>query len=598
MIKTFFKSLNKLTTKKQKLGIYLLFIGSFIAMILESIGLGLVGVYVAIISDPGTIVEKIPILELKLYFSSLSKTDLIKLTSFFLVFVFIIKNLYLIIYLYFEKKLNRSIIISNSEKLYDYYLKKPYQNFILSTPQKLVNNINHVLKLGVNHFFYGIILFRELILTIILFTSFIFVSWKLSIGIFLLLASITFLIYFFVKKRLNKLGKVIVEASQAILKNLNDGFREIKILQILKNYDFFINKLKSILYLRETNEMEHSILQRIPRSLLEIFAIILVVIFTFFLIEQFQDPIKFLPLLATLSLILIRMVPSFSNINFAITNLKYTSNAKSKLIEDLDEKTIFLSTNSIFKNNKKKFNFTGKNLFSFSDIEFYYETKKNKILNEVSLEFNSNQIIGFVGKSGSGKTTLVDIFIGLLKPTNGKIQINNNEIDLFYLEDWQKKIGYVPQDVYLNNKTIKENIAYGVKAEDIDESKVFECIKKADLIDFINHLPNGINTVIRDFGTNISGGQKQRLGIARAMYNKPQILVLDEATSSLDETTEKNILENLKLMVKELTVILIAHKFSTIKYCDHVFHLEDGKILYSGKSEKMLENYFNTNNDS
>ena len=160
-----------------------------------------------------------------------------------------------------------------------------------------------------------------------------------------------------------------------------------------------------------------------------------------------------------------------------------------------------------------------------------------------------------------------------------------------------KKIGYVPQDVYLNNTTIKENIAYGVKAEDINESKVFECIKKADLIDFINNLPNGINTVIKDFGTNISGGQKQRLGIARAMYNKPQILVLDEATSSLDETTEKNILENLKLMVKELTVILIAHKFSTIKYCDHVFHLEAGKILYSGKSEKMLENYFNTNND-
>ena len=257
-----------------------------------------------------------------------------------------------------------------------------------------------------------------------------------------------------------KLGEIIISSSQLILKNLNENFRSIKLIKIIKNYKFLVNQLSSSLYIRETNELQHGIYQKIPRSLLEVFAVILIVVMTFILINIYEDPNYFLPFLATLSLILIRMVPSFSNINFAISNLKFSSTAHKNLVEDLK-----------INNTKEILNFKisqDENFFlkrditiSFKNISFFYDNNK-KVLNDISLEFNTNQIIGFVGKSGSGKTTLVDIFIGLLKPISGKLYIQEKEVELFLSKNWQKLIGYVPQDVYLNNSSIKENIALGV----------------------------------------------------------------------------------------------------------------------------------------
>ncbi len=587
-MKNFFSSISLLTSNKQKKYVYLLFLGGFFSMLLESFGLGLIGVYVALISDPDIIINKIPQENLREYLTLMTKMELIAFISIVLIAVFIFKNIYSIAYLYFEKKVSRSIIVKNSEKLYQIYLHQPYVYFIKNNPQKLVNNINHVLKLGVNYIFYVILLFRECVLVTILFISFIFVSWKISISIFFLLGMISFLIFFFIKKKLVKLGEIIIKTSQLILKNLNENFRSIKLIKIIKNYKFLTNQLSSNLYVRETNDLKHGIYQKIPRSLLEIFAVILIVVITFILMRAYEDPNYFLPFLATLSLILIRMVPSFSNINFAITNLKFTSTAHKNLVEDLKSN----NSNKIlnFKINEGDNIILKKNItISFKNIEFFYEINK-KVLNDISLEFNTNQIIGFVGKSGSGKTTLVDIFIGLLKPTRGKLYIEEKEVELFLSNNWQKLIGYVPQDVYLNNSSIKENIALGIDMKQIDETKVINSLRKANIFEFVDNLPNGINTIVKDLGVNLSGGQKQRLGIARAFYTNPKILVLDEATSALDEYTETNILENLKLMTPDITIILIAHKYSTIKFCDKVFILENGFIKKSGNTENLLEN--------
>tara|TARA_B100001123_G_C15344364_1_gene1036350 strand:- start:6274 stop:8076 length:1803 start_codon:yes stop_codon:yes gene_type:complete len=593
---SFFKSVKILTTKKQLLSIYLLFFGGFLSMLLESVGLGLIGVYVAILSDPEIIINKIPFNNIKFYLEELSKYDLIILLSVILVIVFVIKNIYGIIYLYFEQRVSRSIIVSNSEKLLDIYLQRSYLFFVKNNPQKLVNNINHVLKLGVSHIFYAILLFREFVLISILFISFIFVSWKISLSIFFILAFISFLIYFFVKKKLTKLGEIIISSSQLILKILNENFRSIKLIKILKNYGYIIKQLSSNLFIRETNHLKHGIYQKIPRSVLEVFAVLLITIITYFLMKTYDQPSYFLPLLATLSLILIRMVPSFANLNFAISNLKYTSPAHINLINDLNKtknKDEDFHNNIIASKNEKNLDFIELNkntLFSIQNLIFYYDNSQNKILDNISLEFNTNQIIGFVGKSGSGKTTLVDIIIGLLLPSDGKIYINQKQANLFNSDSWQKMIGYVPQDVFLNNSTIKENIAYGLDIKDIEDKKIYECLKKANIFDFVNTLPSGINTIIKDLGVNLSGGQKQRLGIARALYNKPKILVLDEATSALDESNEQSILRNLKSMINDLTIIIIAHKHSTIKYCDKVFLLDSGRIISSGKPENLLKN--------
>ena len=254
--------------------------------------------------------------------------------------------------------------------MYQIYLQQPYVYFIKNNPQKLVNNINHVLKLGISYIFYVILLFRECVLIIILFSSFIFISWKISISIFFVLGLISFLIFFFIKKKLVKLGEIIISSSQLILKNLNENFINIKLIKIIKNYKFLVNQLSSSLYIRETNELQHGIYQKIPRSLLEVFAVILIVVMTFILINIYEDPNYFLPFLATLSLILIRMVPSFSNINFAISNLKFSSTAHKNLVEDLKINNTKEILN--FKNNEDENFFLKKDItISFKNISFF-----------------------------------------------------------------------------------------------------------------------------------------------------------------------------------------------------------------------------------
>ena len=184
-----------------------------------------------------------------------------------------------------------------------------------------------------------------------------------------------------------------------------------------------------------------------------------------------------------------------------------------------------------------------------------------------------------MGESGSGKTTLVDLIIGLLNPSSGSFEINGNNIRLFNLKEWHKIIGYVPQDIFLNNSTIKENIAYGVKADLIDEKKVKRCIEKVQLQSYLKSLPLGINEIISDMGKNMSGGQKQRIGIARALYNDAKILVLDEATSSLDYENEQKIMKDIKIMSKDVTILIIGHKFSTMRNCDKIYSMQSGKIV-------------------
>ena len=220
---SFLRSIKILTNKSQIISIYLLFIGGFFSTLFEAIGLGLIGVYVLAISDISAFIDKIPFDFIANYFSTLSKFHLILTLSIILFLVFFFKNLFTLFYVYFEARTNRSIILSNSEKLYDIYLKKPYSFFLKQNPQKLVNNINHVLKLGISYIFYNILLFREIFLIFILISGLVFISWQISIIIFFTLSITTFVIFFLIKKQLAKLGEQIINSGQTILKDLNEG---------------------------------------------------------------------------------------------------------------------------------------------------------------------------------------------------------------------------------------------------------------------------------------------------------------------------------------------------------------------------------------
>tara|TARA_B100001142_G_scaffold320125_2_gene364652 strand:- start:70 stop:1464 length:1395 start_codon:yes stop_codon:yes gene_type:complete len=225
---------------------------------------------------------------------------------------------------------------------------------------------------------------------------------------------------------------------------------------------------------------------------------------------------------------------------------------------------------------------------SLENIYFLYEGSEKKALKNINLDIKAGKTIGFIGSSGAGKSTLIDIILGLLKPSSGKILVDNKLINYQNIQSWQKNIGYVSQSIYLLDDSFRKNIAFGLSEGEIDEDKIQNAIKFAQLQEFVSTLPEGLDTFVGESGVRLSGGQRQRIGIARALYNNPSVLVLDEATSSLDLKTESGVMDAIKTLHGQKTILIIAHRLSTVKDCDYIYKLEDGAITDQGSSFEML----------
>jgi ABC-type bacteriocin/lantibiotic exporter with double-glycine peptidase domain len=287
-----------------------------------------------------------------------------------------------------------------------------------------------------------------------------------------------------------------------------------------------------------------------------------------------------LPIISLLAVCSIRLIPAFNTLSSSFSKRRFQQ-ASLKIVSDaLKETPIdsrFEKEVSIKDFDKKIF----KENLEFQKVYFSHEGSSNYILQDISLNIKKGHRIGIIGKSGAGKSTLVDLILGLIKPVSGKILIDNKNFEENLIK-WQRLIGYVPQDIFLLDDSIKNNIAFGLDKKDINDEKVYECIDLANLTEFINKLPNKENTIVGNRGIKVSGGQKQRIGIARALYNDPKILILDEATSSLDINNETEILGEIFKMSSDKTLIIITHRHNSIFDCDKVYLIDNGKIIDSG----------------
>ena len=326
---------------------------------------------------------------------------------------------------------------------------------------------------------------------------------------------------------------------------------------------------------------KQSFLLNIPRLGIELIAIIALGVLAFSMSAKGEDTSNIMPVMAMFAAAAFRLMPSLNRILGNWQTFQYNQPVIDVLHGELQGQSELVDKPPYIK---RSFN----NSIQLRSVSFSYDDSKYVAVNDISLEIKKNSSVGFIGGSGAGKSTLLDLILGLLQPTSGKI-ISDGEDIHGNIEAWQKNIGYVPQTIYLTDDTLRNNIAFGVDSNDIDDDMINKALKLAQLDEYVAKLEYGINTFVGEGGVRLSGGQKQRIGIARALYHDPDVLVLDEATSALDHETEKEVMKAINFLCGKKTLLIIAHRLTTVERCDYLYRLKDGGILNHGKPKDLID---------
>ena len=397
--------------------------------------------------------------------------------------------------------------------------------------------------------------------------------------------------YFFlfrgVRKRLNKNGIAISEVNEERFRLMNEGFGGIKDLLLMGRDNDFINRFnksgKTLAYSQGTN----AALAQAPRYFVELLAFGSMIILILYLIASHNGNLgMILPILSVYAIGIIKLLPAFQQIYSSMAIIKANIPAFESIQQDLYDSLHKESKSQKFEESS----LNPKQNISLENITFTYPKKEVPALNKLDMLIPANSVIGIVGPSGSGKSTLIDILLCLIEPQEGHLKIDDDIINDQNRRSWQNTIGFVAQTIFLSEGTVAENVAFGIPEDQIDLDQVKKVLKLAHLSDFISTLDKDIHTKVGERGVQLSGGQRQRIGIARALYHKAEVLVFDEATSSLDGITEKMIMEAIHNFSGKKSIILIAHRLKTVKKCDRIFFIDNGKVVDQGTYQELIEN--------
>lgn len=568
--KIFFSTLDSYHKRK----IYLIFLMILLSVFFDTIGIGMVIPIINVLID-NDFTNKFQFIQNIIdYLGNPKKEELLISMVVFLLSIFLIKNIFLGILTWKKENFTYSVANLYAKQLLNNYFNKPYLFHKNNNSSKLINNLVHETSVASAQFVLAFIdLIIEIILLSALFFLLLFVEPLVTMAIILIFAFVGSLYFLLVKKKMLNYGYIRQKTNAQKLKLYKEFFLNIRFLLIYKKTKRIFNAIFDNLNKIKNLNTRYTFLQSFPRLLFEY---LIIIIFGFFVIGYiYSDHLliqNLIPTLALFSAAAFRMLPSINKIVIKLQNLKYAKSAMELISNEINN-------NKGVKNNKKnEEQFIFKNL-NFKNVFFKYDNRQDYVIEDATFNIEKGKIYGFIGKTGSGKTTLTDLIMGLLDVKRGEIKLNS-KFDLSEIKfDWHKKIGFVPQNIFLEDDTIKNNIAYGEFDEEINKNNLSKSIKSAQLEDFISNLANGLSTQVGENGSKLSGGQIQRIGIARALYFNPEILILDEITSSLDSNTEEQILNVIKNLKNEITIILITHKTSAMVICDEIFEVNNKKIL-------------------
>lgn len=572
-----------LLLKEHRRDLLLLLLLMLLVALLESAGIGLLLPYIGIVNSPDLLLQN-GYLSLLYRWSGLeSVRAFITVASVLLIMLFVFKNIVFVLQNYAQSKILLKIQISLESRLMGQYFRRDYLFFTQKNSSELVQNIRNVSGIVGLIFMPALSALTELVVLACVFLLLILVQPWLTLIAGSLSALLLWSIFRFTRRKASKYGAEGGESLVSMAKWMYQGFGGIKEVKILSKEGFFLEQ--SLRFSRDAawSGMKATMLTTLTRPVIETVWFSLTVLLVLVALAMGKSGAALLPIIALLAAAAMRIMPAlnrFLNATIAIRQATYHVEAvaaelPSSAAEDLE----FEQISHAMKFQKS---------IRFVDVAFEYLGGAGHVLRNLSFTIKKGQSVAFVGPSGAGKTTAVDLLLGLLEPQGGRILVDDVPLTSHDARPWRRNFGYVPQSIYLSDDTIRNNIAFGQLQAEIDSARMDAVVAQAQLSDVLARLPEGLDTVVGDRGARLSGGQRQRIGIARALYRDPPILVLDEATSALDNETEREITRAIRDLSGSKTVILIAHRLSTVAHCDQIVFLVDGAVRACGTYEALM----------
>ena len=545
--------------------LYFLYFFILIAVALEVLGIGLLVPLFDIILNKNHFL--INLVHKDLTISNLEVTVLL----LFVIFYFL-KTLFLSFLAYKKAFFSSRIQKFVSENLYKGYIEQDYNKYQDNKSSEQIRNILQEAALFSQVVGAYLLLATEFCVLIAIILFLLFYNFQATIIIFSLTSIVSLIIFYIPSKRLKFWGKQRQFHDNKKVQFIQDVFGSFKEIKILSLENFFLDNYRPHNNNSADVVAKNVFVGQLPRIILEFFGVFCICGFTILLLFSKKEYSEIVPLMVIYSAAGIRLLPSFTKIISGLQKIKYSTVVVDLIYSEINKSRSHRLINSTSKDIDFKKNIV------VSKLSFEYSNNKKKILDNVNLNIEFGESVGIIGESGAGKSTLINIITGLSLPTKGEIIVDGKNINK-NLKSWYKNIGYVSQNIYLSDRSIKDNIAYGVEPDKINFSSLNYALDKSNLNKFIKTLDKGIDTQVGELGNKISGGQKQRIGIARALYVRPKLLILDEATNALDQETESKIIQELKILEGSITIMFITHRHSTLINCKKILKLEDKKLI-------------------
>ncbi|WP_420457519.1 ABC transporter ATP-binding protein [Rubrivirga sp.] len=580
------RKLAYLLNAREKRNAGILFALTWAGALFDVVGVGAIPAFVGVISMPDKLLEYAPVRAVYDGLGMGSTDEMVMWAAAALIVIFLAKNLYLAFLTYIRARYNSGRRLSISNRLFRAYLRSPYTFHLQRNTAELLRNTNSESGSVISGALSPVMTLAQEVLTLaFVFVLLMLVEPMVTLVVFGVLGSVTVAFYRATRTKIGEYAKESQKHRKLSVQAVNQGLGGFKDARILGRERFFLASYSTSTSFQAEADRFKAVVSALPGLFLETIAVAGMLGVSALLVAQDRPLESIIPTLTLLGVAIVRLMPSFQRIAGNVNSLKWGEKAVEAVYNDLVE------LEGQEKERRARQTASGPIAFEreirFERLDYQYPGQAGHALRGVSLTIPKGAAVGFVGPSGAGKTTIVDVLLGLLDPQAGRVLVDGVDIQ-GALASWQRKIGYIPQSIYLTDDTVRGNVAFGMDVDEIDDNAVWRALDAAQLRETVEALPKGLDTVVGERGIRFSGGQRQRVGIARALYHSPEVLVMDEATSALDNQTERQFVEALERLQGNHTLVVIAHRLSTVRNCDTLFMLDHGRLVAEGSYDHLM----------